>query len=93
MANTVTIDGVIGGPISVKGTVNPVSGLSNGSTSISVADFATARVFFIRGGFQLPGIDPGNGSDYYTKVINDDFLTLNSPLVNGETIYIKTIRQ
>lgn len=93
MASTVTIDGVIGGTIAVKGTVNPVSGLSNGSTSISVDDFATVRVFIIRGGFQLPGVDPGGGSDYYTKDINNNFLTLNSPLVNGETIYIKTIRQ
>lgn len=91
MALTVTIESVVGGVPVVKGTANPVSGISNGSTSISISDFAFTRVFVIRGMFQLPGIDPGGGSDYYQKVLADNFLTLNSPLVNGETIYIKTI--
>lgn len=76
----------------VSGTSNPVTGLTDGSTVVSLDDFAGVRVEITRGGFEIPvNAVPPDGSNYATKVLADDFITFSSPLTNEEFIKIKTI--
>lgn len=89
--DVIVVQAVVGGAISVTGTFDSVTGIANGSTVITCAAFAGARVFIERGNLQIPGIDPGDGSYYYTKVISENFITLNAPQATGEFIYIETI--
>lgn len=44
-----------------------------------------------RGNVPLPAMDPGDGSEYYTKVKKDNTVTFSNTLVDGEHIKIKTI--
>lgn len=88
----VIIEAVVDGVVVVSGTTDPVSGIVNGSTTITCNAFAGVRVFVVRGGLPLPGIDPGGGQAHYIKALANNFITLvNGPLVSGETIYIETI--
>jgi hypothetical protein len=48
-------------------------------------------IHVIRGNIHLPGIDPGDGSEYYTKVFKSDTVTFGNPLVDGEYIKIITL--
>lgn len=75
----------------VTGTLSPVTGLTDGSTTVSCSRFAGQRVVVERGHIPLPGIDPGDGGAYYTKDISSTDIEFNTPLVNGEFIYIETI--
>jgi len=88
--STVIVEGKIGGPMSVTGTGETINGLTNGSTNVWSNAFDDLRVFIIRGLFQMPAI-PGAG-DFYTKFEVDNYITFSTPLVDGENIYIKTIR-
>lgn len=87
----VVVQAVVDGALSVTGTFDPVTGLTDGSSVVSSNAFANARVFVERGNVQIPGIDPGDGSMYYTKVTGATNITFSSPLVAGEFIYIQTI--
>lgn len=77
----------------VTGTTDPVTGIVNGSNTIQCDAFVGVRVIVIRGNIPLFGIDPLDGSAYFTKTLASDFITLNTPLVTGEPIRIQTIPQ
>lgn len=88
---TVVIQSVVGDSLDVTGTTDTVDGLIDGSDTIICAAFAGVRVVVIRGNIPIPGINPLDGSNYFTKVLSEDFITLNSDLVAGEFIRIQTI--
>ncbi len=88
---TVVIEDVIGEDYVITGTTEIVTGLSDGSNTITCAAFIGVRVIVIRGNVPIPGIDPGDGSKYFTKSLLSDYITLNTPLVEGEFIRIQTI--
>lgn len=87
----VVVECIVDGIPHVTGTYDAVTGITDGSTIVSCNAFANKRVYVERGNIFNPGIDPGDGSQYHTKVFADDFITLSTPLVNGEFIYIETI--
>lgn len=89
--DTVVIEDVIGEDPVITGTTETVTGLTDGNNTITCAAFIGVRVIVIRGNIPIPGIDPGDGSKYFTKNIADDFITLSDPLVQGEFIRIQTI--
>lgn len=88
---TIVIQAVIDDTPDVTGTDNVPTGLTDGSTVVTLSDFENVRVNVWRGNLLLPGIDPLDGGSYYTKVLADDFITFSSPLVNGEFVRIETI--
>lgn len=89
--DTVVIEDVIGEDYVISGTTEIVTGLADGSNTITCAAFIGVRVIVIRGNIPIPGIAPGDGSKYFTKNLADDFITLSDPLVTGEFIRIQTI--
>jgi hypothetical protein len=88
----VVIQCVVGSAPVITGTANPVTGIADGSSSISCIDFENVRVSVKRGGTRVPSFNPGNGSAYYTKALAGGTISFSSALVDGEFIYIKTIR-
>ncbi len=90
-SNVAVVQAIVGGTISITGTDQTVTGIADGSTEITSEAFRYVRVFIERGNIQIPGIDPEDGSQYYTKVFSDNKITLSTPLTNGEFIYIETI--
>lgn len=89
--NTVVIEDVIGEVPIVTGTTDVVEGLDEDSNTIICDAFIGVRVFVIRGNVPIPSIDPTDGSEFFTKVLGNNFITLSSPLVWGEFIRIQTI--
>lgn len=89
--DTVVVEGVVGGTISVTGTAELVTGIAAGSNIVDSVAFANVRVIVFRGGLPLLSFDPGDGSMYYTKVLSSTSILLNTLLVNDEIIYIETI--
>lgn len=89
--NTVVIEAVVDEEPVVTGTSDPVTGIVDGSNTITSDAFVGVRVIVIRGNVPIPGIDPGDGSNYFTKLLLADFINLNEPLVSGEFIRIQTI--
>lgn len=87
----VVVQAFVGGTVTVSGTVETVSGITNGSTVVSCNAFAGSRVFITRGMLPLPGINPGGGVSYYTKNLADNFITFSDQLLTDEFIYIETI--
>jgi hypothetical protein len=87
----VTIESVIGSSVVIKGTTEVVVGLSAGSTTISSNAFLNQDVNIIRGNVPIPGIDPLDGSNFFTKVTASTLITLNTPLVAGEYLKIQTV--
>lgn len=87
----VVVQCIVDGTPNVTGTFDAVTGIVDGSLVVTCNAFANKRVFVERGNIQVPGINPGDGSQYYTKVFADNFITFSTPLVNGEFIYIETI--
>lgn len=90
-SSIVVVQAVVDGAVNVTGTFDAVTGIVNGSLVVTCDAFAGKRVFVERGSIQIPGIDPGDGSQYYTKVFADNFIMFSSPLNSGEFIYIETI--
>ncbi len=90
-SNTVVIQAVVGGTVSITGTSETITGITDGSSVITSEALRYVRVFLERGNIQVPGIDPADGSMWYQKNFSDNFITLNTPLVNGELIYLETI--
>lgn len=86
----VVIQGVIGGTIQVTGTGAAITGLTNNSTVISSSAFDNVRVYIERGAIPVYEVDDGSGN-YYTKNLTDDFITLSTPIYDGDFIYIQTI--
>lgn len=91
LANTIVVECVIGNAYSITGGSAVVTGLTNGSVTVSSTDFANKRVQIIRGNIPIPGVDPLDGSNYFTKVLASNNITLSSALVTGEYIKIQTI--
>jgi hypothetical protein len=87
----ITVESVIGTSVSISGVAVVVTGLTNGSTVISSSAFANKSVSIIRGSVTLPGIDPGGGGQYYTKVLSSPNITLSSALMTGDYIKIQTL--
>lgn len=87
----VVIEAVVGGPIDITGTLAAVIGIEEDSTEITCFEFAGRRITFIRGNVPIPGIDPGDSSNYYTKDLASNTILLSSPLIGGEFIRIETI--
>lgn len=88
---TVVIECVIGNAYTITGGSATVTGLTNGTSVINSSDFANKRVQIIRGNINIPGVDPLDGSNFFTKVFASSNITLSSPLVTGEYIKIQTI--
>lgn len=87
----VVIEDVIGQPYSITGSLAAVIGLDDGSTEITCFEFANVRVNVIRGNVPIPGIDPGDSSNFFTKDLASNNILLSSPLIAGEFIRIETI--
>lgn len=90
-SQVVVIQAVVGRPPNVTGTFDGVIGITNGSSVVTCNALAGKRVYVERGNVLNPGIDPEDGSQWHTKVTADNFITFNTPLVEGEFIYIETI--
>jgi len=90
-SSIIVVEAIVDGSVNVTGTIDPVTGITNGSTVITCASFAFTRVYIERGGIQIFGFDRGDGSLFYTKNFADNFITLSSVLVTDEPIYIETI--
>ncbi len=88
---TVVVEAVVDETPVVTGTLEAVTGIVDGSNTITCAAFAGVRVIVIRGNAPIPGIDPLDASNFFTKLFANDFITLNNPLVHGEFIRIQTI--
>lgn len=87
-----TIEAVVGGTIVITGTPFVVNGIIAGSSIVSCDAFANQYVNVIRGNIPLPGIDPGDGSNYFTKLLASTSLMFNNPLVAGEYVKIQTVQ-
>lgn len=90
---TVVIEAVVDQTLQISGTSEPVTGITEESNTIISNAFAGVRIIMIRGFLPIPGIDPGDGSNYFTKQLASDFITLSDPLTEGEFIRIQTIPQ
>lgn len=90
---TVVIEAVVDGVPVVTGSTDAVTGIVDGSNTVTCAAFIGVRVIVIRGNIPIAGIDPLDGSNYFTKLLASDFITFSSPLVAGEFIRIQTIPQ
>jgi hypothetical protein len=88
---TVVIECVIGNAYSITGSSATVTGLTAGSSVVSSSDFANVRIEVIRGNIPIPGTDPLDGSNYFSKTLSASSFSINNPLVTGEYIKIKTI--
>lgn len=88
-ANIIVVQAVVDSAPFVTGTGYPVIGIVDGSLIISCAAFAGKRIYMERGSIFVPGIDPGDGSVFYTKNIADSFITCSQALAHGELIYIE----
>lgn len=87
----IVIQCVVGKTPSVTGTLEPVTGITDGSTIVTCSALANKRVYVERGNVFNPGIDPEDGSMWHIKVFAEDFITFQQPLVDGEFIYIETL--
>jgi len=87
-AKTVIFEGIVGGDTELTGTINTLTGFTEGSDLITLADFANVRVELQRGGQDSPKIGPYAG---FTKDLNSDSVLLSSQLEDGEYLKIKTI--
>lgn len=88
---TVVIEAVIGGDPVVTGTDEEVTGLVVDSNTVTCDAFANVRVVVTRGNVPLPGINPLDGSNYFTKALASNYITFNFTLIEGEFIRIQTI--
>ena len=88
---TVVVECITDHPPKVTGTNESVTGIIAGSLSIVSAAFINTRLRMFRGNLRTPGVDPLDGSYYYTKSLNSDTITLNACLGAGEFIIIETI--
>lgn len=86
----ITISSAVGVSMVVTGTTSEVIGLDAGSTIVSCSAFIGKLVNIIRGNAPIPRIDPGDGSNYFTKVKALAGITFSNPLVTGEFIQIQT---
>lgn len=91
--NTVIIEAVIGEVPEISGTTHTVTGIEDGSALVISEAFAGVRVQIIRGNIPIPGIDPLDGSQYFTKLLASDTITLSNSLTLGEFLRIQTIPQ
>jgi len=89
----VTVSAVVGTSVNITGTALPVTGITGGSTAITSGAFTNKYVNVIRGNIPMPRIDPGDGSNFITKVYASTIITLSSPLVTGEFIQIQTTEE
>lgn len=89
--DTVVIEAVVDEEPIITGTTEIVEGIVDGSTTVTSAAFVGVRVIVIRGNIPIPGIDPLDGSNFFTKLLASDFITFSQPLVAGEFIRIQTI--
>lgn len=89
--DTVVIEAVVGGDPIITGTSEEVTGIEDASNEITSNAFANVRIIFIRGNVPIPGIDPGDGSNYFTKSLSSPTISLNFDLEEGEFIRIQTI--
>lgn len=87
----IVIQGIVGQAPEVTGTFVTVTGMTDGSSVITCSALANKRVYVERGNIFNPGINPESGGLWHTKALPDDFITFNTPLANGEFIYIETI--
>lgn len=88
---TVVIQCAIGSAYNISGSTDTVTGLSDGDTVVTCNAFANKRLRVIRGSVPIPSINPGDGSNYFTKTLAATSFTLSSPLATGELIIIETI--
>ncbi len=88
---TIVIEGSVDGTITVTGTSDPVTGLTDGSTVITCDGFIGVRIILERGNLHVPGTDLGDGTTFYTKVLENNYIELSNALAPGEPIYIQTI--
>lgn len=65
-------------------------GLVQGAVTFQNDLLAGNYVVVIKGSIPLPANNPNNGGEYYTKLINDDFITFSDPILPGELILIFT---
>jgi hypothetical protein len=87
----ITVESVIGISVVITGTGQVINGLQAGSSVVSSNAFAGLSVNIIRGNVPIPGINPTDGSNYFTKDVSSVSITFNTPLVAGEYVKIQTV--
>jgi len=88
---TLTVESIIGTSVVITGPSAIVLGLAVGSNSIISDGFSGKMVTIVRGSATIPGINPGDGSNYFTKVQASNTISLSSPLSQGEYLKIQTL--
>lgn len=86
----ITISAAVGVTSLITGTTDVVTGLEDGSSIVTCNALAGKLVNIIRGNTPIPRIDPGDGSNYFTKMQALASITFSTPLVLGEFIQIQT---
>lgn len=69
-----------------------VAGLLEGATTFTDPALKDHYVIVTKGNFGLPPYNPGDGSQYFTKIVDSDTITFSDPLQEGETVQIFTIQ-
>lgn len=91
MPNYAIIESVVDMNTVIKGSPITITGLVSGSAVIHSDFFENRLVNVTRGALLLPSADPGDGSDYFTKVLASKDVILNNALNAGEYIKIETL--
>lgn len=87
----IIIESIVDMNVVTSGIPAVVTGIEGGSSSVTCSAFMGKNLDVKRGLVQLPSIDPGDGSGYFTKVINADTFYLSTPLTAGEYLKIETL--
>lgn len=89
--SVVVVEAFVGDEVVITGSSAAVIGLEAGSSSITCFEFANKRVTIVRGAVTIPGIEPDDASNYFTKDLASNTILLSAPLIEGEFIRIETI--
>lgn len=89
--NTTQFMWVVGGNNNFAGLPGSPTAPIAGATTLVTSILTGLQVRVLRGGFQLPNMDPGDGTMYYTKVTASNTLTFSTALVSGELIIVETL--
>lgn len=91
LSQFISVECIVGNIPFISGLPSIVAGVNAGSVIVSSSAFVGKNVLVIRGSIPVPGINPGDGSGYFTKDQNTADIVFSQPLQQGEYLFIQTI--